>query len=81
MAKGQILTIYITILPWYISYAMVLVLDTSEIVKVRFKGLEPRACESYNTYTLAYDLGVANITYGLNIIPWGLRLAWKMIMD
>ena len=69
------------ILPWHISYAMVLGLEHMEIVKLRLKGLEPRACESYNTYTLAYDFGVANITYGLNIIPWDLRLAWKMIMD
>ena len=46
---------------------MVLGLEPREIVKLRFKGLDPRACESYNSYTLAYDLGVENLTYGLNI--------------
>ena len=52
LAKGQFLTLHITILPWNISYAMVLGLEPKEIVKQWFKGLEPKACNTHITYTL-----------------------------
>ena len=52
LVKIQLWALYITILPWHISYAMVLGLEPKEIVKQWFEGLEPTIYDTYNTYTL-----------------------------